>query len=143
MSEHNFAVSVVTPDGIVYEYDTATLVVLNTTSGEVGVMANHVPIISALRIDEARVIDSANDLKKSLAINGGFAEFSDNKLTIVGDSAELADQIDLRRAESARQRAERRLREAQTDVDAQDHDMDRLQVALRRAVNRIHVADGK
>lgn len=128
----------VTSNGVVFDYETATLVVLSTTGGEVGVMANHAPIISALKVSEVKIVDEANGVEERLAVSGGFAEFSSNVLTVVSDAAERAADIDVTRAESAKERAERRLAE-----ESSVRDVERAQVALLRAVNRIHVATGK
>lgn len=130
-------VSIVTPDGKVYDGQTSLLVV-KTTTGELGIMPNHVPVIASLAVDEARVLrDDGN--KDEIAVNGGFIEFSDNVATIVADSAEKQGDIDVTRAEGARKRAEERIRKAK---EAQDSDsMRRAEVALRRAINRINVAN--
>ena len=138
MDEHKLHIKVVTPDGIIFEYNAATLVVLNTTSGELGIMANHMPVISALKIGEIKLIDELNELEERMAVSGGFAEFSNNTLTVVADAAERADDIDVARAESAKERAERRIAQANSARDA-----DRARLALLRAVNRIHVVTGK
>lgn len=135
---HNFKVAVVTPAGEVFDYGKATLVVLHTVSGETGVMANHNPFVSALRISEVKVKNDDEDYQELLAVNGGFVEFSNNQLTIVADAAEKAADIDVNRAETARQRAERRLKEAHDK-----REQDRAQAALLRAVNRIHAATGR
>lgn len=138
LEKHTFVVDVVTPDGDVFTYADATMVVLHTVSGETGVMANHTPFISALRISEVKIENQAEGFEKLIAVNGGFAEFSNNLLTIVADAAERADTIDVARATAARERAERHLREAQNKREAE-----RAQAALSRAVNRIHAATGK
>lgn len=135
MNEHSFKVSIVTPNGVVFEYDTATLVVLHTTGGELGIMANHVPVVASLEISEIRVKDDDSGKRERLAVNGGFAEFSDNMLTIVADSSERAAEIDVARAESARERAERVLQSAEDEREVKC-----AQLALRRAVTRIHAA---
>lgn len=128
-------VSIVTPDGQVYD-GKSDLLVVKTTIGELGIMPNHVPLIASLEVDEARV--KLGDNEDEVAVNGGFLEFSDNVATIVADSAERQDDIDVKRAENARQRAEATIKKAQ---DAHDADtLARAQVALRRAVNRINVA---
>ncbi|KRM57999.1 F0F1 ATP synthase subunit epsilon [Secundilactobacillus malefermentans] len=130
-------VSIVTPDGKVYD-DQATMIVVKTKAGELGIMPNHVPLIASLAVDEARV-DRGDGNKDEIAINGGFIEFSENVATIVADSAEKQGDIDVSRAESARKRAEERLRKAK---EAHDTDtMNRAEVALRRAINRINVAN--
>ncbi|AQW22257.1 F0F1 ATP synthase subunit epsilon [Lentilactobacillus curieae] len=128
-------VSIVTPDGKVYDHS-ADMLVVSTKAGQLGIMANHLPVIATLAVDETRV--KYDDKEDSIAVNGGFLEFSNNTATIVADSAECSDDIDVARAESARKRAEQRIAEAQ-----QAHDKDsllRAQVALRRAVNRINTA---
>ncbi|GEO66013.1 F0F1 ATP synthase subunit epsilon [Levilactobacillus spicheri] len=129
------SVSIVTPDGRVYEHESSFLVV-TTKLGQLGILPNHVPIITSLEVDEVRV--KHGDSEDKIAVNGGFLEFSNNTATIVADSAERQDDIDVARAESARQRAEASIQKAQAAHDADT--LARAQVALRRAVNRINVA---
>ena len=138
MNEHSLHVKVVTPNGVVFDYETATLVVLSTTGGEVGVMANHAPIIAALKVREVKIVDDVNSVEERPAVSGGFAEFSSKELTVVADAAERAADIDITRAESAKERAERRLAD-----DNSTRDVERAQVALMRAANRIIVSSGK
>ncbi|GAF35269.1 F0F1 ATP synthase subunit epsilon [Lentilactobacillus farraginis] len=129
-------INIVTPDGKVYEHSAADMIVVSTQSGQLGIMANHVPIIATLDVDETRV--KHGNEEDEIAVNGGFIEFSNNTATIVADSAENQSDIDVARAESARQRAQRLIAEARQKNDKAA--LDRAQVALRRAVNRINVA---
>lgn len=129
------SVSIVTPDGRVYENESDFLVV-TTKLGQLGILPNHVPVITSLEVDEVRI--KHDDTEDKVAVNGGFLEFSNNVATIVADSAERQDDIDVARAESARQRAETSIKQAQAAHDADT--LARAQVALRRAVNRINVA---
>ncbi|MGC2921476.1 F0F1 ATP synthase subunit epsilon [Leuconostoc mesenteroides] len=129
-------VQIVTPAGEVYNESGIDIAVVNTQGGQVGIMAKHVPILAALTIDE--LIVKRGDDKESLAVNGGIAEFSNDTLTVVADSAETSDVIDVARAESAKERAEARLAHAQDDHN--DAELRRARIALMRAVNRIHVA---
>lgn len=138
LEKHTFAVDVVTPDGAVFNYADATMVVLHTVSGETGIMANHTPFISALEISEIKVENKNEGFSELIAINGGFAEFSNNLLTVVADAAELAETIDVARAKAARERAERHLHDAHNKREEE-----RAAAALLRAVNRIHAAAGK
>ncbi len=127
-------VSIVTPDGKVYDHS-ANMLVVSTRSGQLGIMANHVPVIATLNVDAARVMHDGKE--DEVAVNGGFIEFSNNKATIVADSAENQSDIDVARAENAKQRAERLIKQAQ-----EAHDKDavlRAQIALRRAINRINI----
>ncbi|AEB73126.1 F0F1 ATP synthase subunit epsilon [Lentilactobacillus buchneri] len=128
-------VSIVTPDGKVYEH-TASMIVVSTQSGQLGIMANHVPIIATLDVDETRV--KYDDKEDDIAVNGGFIEFSNNVATIVADSAETQNDIDIARAEKAKKNAQQRIAEARQRQDKAA--LDRAQVALRRAINRINVA---
>ncbi|GAA2974207.1 F0F1 ATP synthase subunit epsilon [Lentilactobacillus parakefiri] len=128
-------VSIVTPDGKVYEH-TASMIVVSTQSGQLGIMANHVPIIATLDVDETRV--KYDDKEDDIAVNGGFIEFSNNVATIVADSAETQNDIDIARAQKAKKNAQQRIAEARQRQDKAA--LDRAQVALRRAINRINVA---
>ena len=133
---HGITVQIVTPAGEVYNESGIDIAVVNTQGGQVGIMAKHVPMLAALTIDEL-IVKRGND-QESLAVNGGIAEFSNDTLTVVADSAETSDVIDVSRAESAKERAEARLAHAQDDNN--DAELRRARIALMRAVNRIHVA---
>lgn len=131
-------VNVVTPAGLVYDHH-AKIVVARTTDGEIGILPHHAPIIVPLTIDEVRVnrIDSDTHVDW-VAVNGGILEVRDNVVSIVADSAERDRDIDVSRAERAKQRAERQIEEAK-----QVEDIDQLRratVALHRAINRINVS---
>ncbi|MBW1605836.1 F0F1 ATP synthase subunit epsilon [Lactobacillus sp. Sy-1] len=130
-------ISIVTPDGMVYQNDQAYLVIVKTKTGELGIMHDHLPVIASLEVDEARV-KYDNGKEDEIAVNGGFVEFSNNVLTIIADSAEKQGDIDVERAERARDRAQQRLQEAQSKHD--NKTITRDQIALQRAINRIHVA---
>ncbi|MGY0395676.1 F0F1 ATP synthase subunit epsilon [Lacticaseibacillus paracasei] len=130
-------VNIVTPDGLVYDHH-ARMLVVHSVAGELGIMANHEPIVTPLEIGEVDVqrVD-ASDLNDSIAVNGGFMEVSENVASIVADSAERERDIDLSRAQAARDRAQKRIAQAKNDHNQDD--LRRAQVALRRAINRINV----
>lgn len=132
-------VEIVTPNGLSYKNDTAKLVVVRTVEGDLGILPNHAPIIVPLAIDEVRIKADLHATDEDVvAINGGIMEVRDNLLTIIADSAERAEEIDVSRAERARERAEEEI-----EVAREDHDVDQLrraEVALNRAINRINVA---
>lgn len=138
MADNNsvLTVSIVTPDGKVYEREDARLVIVRTKSGQLGIMPNHVPVIASLEVDEVKV-KSGSDVDE-IAVNGGFVEFSNNNLTVIADSAEKQGDIDVDRAAAARDCAQKALEIARQKHDNQE--ILRNQVALRRAINRIHVA---
>ncbi|MCT3063707.1 F0F1 ATP synthase subunit epsilon [Lactiplantibacillus pentosus] len=134
----SLTVSIVTPDGQVYENKTPMLIV-RTIDGELGILPNHIPVIASLAIDEVRIKQPESDQEDDeIAVNGGFVEFSNNTATIVADSAERQNDIDVARAENARKRAETAIKAAQQKHD--DAELARAQVALRRAMNRLNVA---
>ncbi|MFD1393897.1 F0F1 ATP synthase subunit epsilon [Lacticaseibacillus jixianensis] len=141
VADNVLTVNIVTPDGLVYDHH-ATLVVVKTTTGDMGLMANHEPVVAPLVIGEVRVRRADNPGHENMiAVNGGFMEMSDNTCSIVADSAERARDIDLTRAEAARKRAERRIEEAKAKRDQDE--LQRAQVALQRAINRINVRQGR
>lgn len=125
-------VSVVTPDGPVLdeEYD---MVSCRAEDGELGILPGHIPLVAPLDISAVRLKRGNNtDL---LAVNGGFIEVRPDKVTILAQSAENPSEIDLERAERARERAEKRLQSKQDDIDFK-----RAELSLKRAMNRISVA---
>lgn len=132
-------VSVVTPNGVVYEQSDVNLVVLQTTSGEIGFMANHVPTVVALKVGEVRIVteDASTGLKhtKFLAVTEGFAEVHKEQVNILVQAAELAEKIDIERAKQAVSRAQSRLDSSQENIDQK-----RAELALLRALNRLAVA---
>lgn len=133
-------VTVVTPDGIVYSHH-ATMLVMRSVDGELAVMHDHLPLITPLTISEVKVTrdHAMNDRVDHIAVNGGYVEFSNNVATIIADSAERARNIDAARAQLAKQRAEEHIRQAQAQHN--DREMLEAEVALRRAMNRLHVRE--
>ncbi|KIS04244.1 F0F1 ATP synthase subunit epsilon [Paucilactobacillus wasatchensis] len=135
MADHTFNISIVTPDGTVYDSD-ATMIIFKTQNGEMGILANHIPVLASLLIDVVRVKNGNSEDK--IAVNGGFIEFSNNSATIVADSAEPATKIDVARAQKAKTRAEEHIQHAH-EVNDKD-ELSRAEVALKRAANRLRVS---
>lgn len=130
-------VNIVTPSGIVYDHR-ATLLVVPAMAGQLGIMANHEPIITPLEIGEIRVKRTDDPAREdAIAVNGGFMEVSHNVASIVADSAERARDIDIRRAQSAKERAQNAIKTASEHNDTDE--LRRAQIALQRAINRINV----
>lgn len=126
------SVTIVTPDGPVLtgEYD---MLSCRSTTGELGIMPNHVPLVAPLDISAIRLKQGTET--EEIAVTGGFLELSHNEATILATAAEKEDEIDLTRAQEAKERAEQRLKSKQETLDLQ-----RAEYALKRAINRIHVA---
>jgi F-type H+-transporting ATPase subunit epsilon len=82
----------------------ATLVVARTMSGDIGIMANHEPLLGVLHSGPVTIRTSDGGTVVA-AVHGGFISFADNKLSILAEVAELADEIDVDRAERALQRS--------------------------------------
>lgn len=136
MANDSLTVNIVTPDGIVYDHK-ATMVVVEALDGQIGIMANHEPLIAPLQIGVVRVTRVDPEGKTDqIAVNGGFMEVNHNVASIVADSAERERNIDVSRAENARVRAQQRIEEGR-----QKHDTDEVQrasIALQRALNRLN-----
>jgi F-type H+-transporting ATPase subunit epsilon len=104
--------------------------------GEFGVLPGHVNLLSALAVGALRF--DADGKSQNVFISGGFAEVSNNTVTVLADAAELAGDIDQARAQAARERAEKRLADKTDKVD-----ITRAEAALKRAGARLHIAVGR
>ena len=124
-------VSIVTPDGPVME-EPYEMVVCHAEDGELGILPNHIPLVAPLTISAVR-LKKENSVEK-LAINGGFLEVRPDKVTILAQSAEKPEDIDVQRAREAKDRAERRLQAKEDNIDYH-----RAELALKRAMNRLNV----
>lgn len=138
-------VQVVTPDGLKYDHH-ASFIHAVTKDGQIGILPGHINLIAPLEVDELKVrrVDDESHVDW-IAVNGGIIEVKDDFIIIVANSAERDRDIDVSRAERAKQRAERvleeetkRVLEEATKSDRND-DVQRAQIALRRALNRINV----
>lgn len=123
---------VVTPDKTVVKED-VEMVVCPGVLGEFGVLPNHVSILSALKIGDLRYRVNGKD--EHVFISGGFADMNNNVLSILAESAEKAADIDLARANAAKERAEKRLAEKSATIDET-----RAHAALTRALVRLRLA---
>ncbi|GAB4266455.1 F0F1 ATP synthase subunit epsilon [Thermincola ferriacetica] len=132
MSDKQVKVEIVTPERIVFSEE-VEFVVVPGEEGYLGILANHAPIVAALKIGVMKVIQNQKEIK--LAISGGFMEVSKNKLVVLADTAERGDEIDVARARAAKERAEQRLASRTHDID-----LVRAELALRRAIARIKAA---
>lgn len=126
-------VSVVTPDGPVLE-GSYEMVSCRAESGELGILPGHIPLVAPLAISSVRLKKDGNT--DYVAVSGGFIEVRPDKVTILAQAAEKPSDIDVDRAQRAKERAEQRL----AQVKSEEIDFKRAQLALRRAINRIDVA---
>ena len=133
MAEKQLLLEVVTPDRLVLSTE-ADVVVCPGVEGQFGVLPGHIPFLSALEIGE--MYYKAGGKTEYLAVSGGFAEVTGEKVTIVAESAEMGREIDVERAKRALERAEKRLAAAKTE----NIDWARAEAAMRRSLMRSKVA---
>jgi len=116
---------IVTPEARVYS-DTIDTVVIPTTSGEVGILPGHIPLLTQVEAGELCVTKNGKD--ESLIISGGFAEIENDRVSILAENAITEETIDTHAAEDARKRAE----EALKNRDSMDvEEVERVEAALR------------
>ncbi len=127
-----FTVRIVTPRGLYRELKTSILNVVST-EGQLGILRNHMPLVAILMI--SMLTTQEEDGRHRYAISGGTLYFKDNVATIMTDAVERSDEIDIERAQRAKQRAEERIKTV-----AEEQDLVRAQIALQRALNRINTA---
>ena len=125
----NFTLKIITPDRIFYE-DEVSMVEFNTVEGEVGIYKDHIPM--TMIIAPGILTITRGDGVKEAALHAGFTEVLPDKVTILAEIIEWPTEIDVARAEEAKNRAEERIKE-----HAPGTDMNRAELALKRAVVRI------
>lgn len=133
MAEKIFKLEIVTPKKVTYNADVTSF----TAPGVVGgfqVLRSHAPLLSNVGVGVVKIVDTEGK-ELHYATSGGFVEVHDNKVIMIAETAERADEIDVSRAQAARERAQKRLVEKQIETD-----VERAKVALHRAVNRLRVA---
>jgi F-type H+-transporting ATPase subunit epsilon len=126
--------SVVSIDRTVLE-DDVDMVIAPGIDGEMGILPRHAALMTALNFGEL-VIKKAGEADRHLAIGGGFMEVRPDRVTVLADSADQAEDIDIARAENARRQAQESLAQADSAVDEE-----RALAALRRARLQLKVAE--
>jgi F-type H+-transporting ATPase subunit epsilon len=126
---------VVTPKGAIVS-EKVDIVTAPGFAGEFGVLANHAPFLSTIRVGTLHYKKDGNEME--LMISGGFCEVSNNKITFLVESAERGHEIDVDRALQAKERAEKRL--LQTKEQLAKIDRARAEAALQRALARLKIA---
>lgn len=129
-------VEIISPDGAIYKKDGVDMVIARALDGDFAVMKNHVPIAAALQVCTLRI--QFGDEEERMAVFGGFLDMNDNKVHILAPLAELADDIDVARAQAAKKRAEERLAAKKADLD-----VERAKAALKRALVRLATKEAK
>jgi len=112
------------------------MLIARTSAGDIGILPGHAPLVGDVTVWPVRLfMEGAEQL---VSVSGGFIEVMPDKITLLANVAELPEEIDVERAERAKERAEARLRGVKEELDVQ-----RAQLALARALMRLRVAHFK
>ena len=123
---------IVTAERSVYAED-VNIVVAPGADGELGILPRHAPLLTALKPGEIRVVKEGEE--SYISVSGGFMEVMGNKVIVLADTAEHAEEIDIQRAEEALAKAQERIKSRTADID-----LDRAMAAARRSQARLKVA---
>ncbi len=126
-------VAVVSPEGTTYSGEASMVVCRTVGGGDIAFMAGHIPFIGVLAIHEAKVVNDDGD--EVFAVHQGFVQIAGETVTILSDVSEAKSEIDVTRAQAAKERAEAAI--------SADEDDDAAVAALARAETRIRVATGE
>ena len=129
MSE--LTIDVVTPAGVVYTGSIESCSAPGT-NGQFQVLNQHASMLANIAVGEIKLVSEGRE--KILATSGGYCEVKDNKISLMVETAEFAETIDVNRARAAKERAERRLKEKE------GIDIPRAKLALARALNRLKIS---
>jgi F-type H+-transporting ATPase subunit epsilon len=133
MSGKNFNLDIVTPTKTVFSGEVQSFSAPGVAGG-FQVLFDHAPFLSSITVGQVKVIDP--DGAVSLyATSGGFVEVNGNKVILLAETAERSDEIDVQRAEKAKERAVERLQKEERI------DEERARIALIRAINRLKIAE--
>lgn len=122
---------VITPQRAAYEGEVKSVTVPGA-SGSFQILFNHAPILSSLEIGKVKIVELDNSIRE-FAIGGGTVEVSDNKILLLAESFESAEDIDVERAQRALERAKERMSlKSREEVDSL-----RAEASLNRAMNRL------
>ncbi|MUL38324.1 ATP synthase F1 subunit epsilon [Gloeocapsopsis dulcis] len=131
-------VRVVSPDKTVWDA-TAQEVILPSTTGQLGILSGHAPLLTALDTGVMRVRSSSNEDWVAIALMGGFAEVESDEVTILVNAAERGDKIDLEAARTAYNQAEAKVNQIQ---NASRQEQIQANQALKKARARFQAAGG-
>ena len=125
-----FDVKIITPERLFYE-GKASMLEFNTTEGEIGIYKGHIPL--TVIVDPGILTITTEEGPRNAALHAGFAEILPDKVTILAELVEWPSEIDAKRAEAAKERAEQRLANKGPEID-----VDRATIALKKAICRLN-----
>ena len=129
-----FQLSIVTPEKIVFDGEVVSFTVPGI-EGYLGILSNHAPLITALQPGRIEFQDNQDKIQ-IFSVSGGFVEVSGNKATLLADTAEHCEEIDVDRAQTALEKA---LKSLQDKDKAGEPGGPEVKEAIRRAANRVRV----
>ena len=132
MADKLFRVQVICPERIFYDGE-CDMLELRTTEGDIGILAGHIPLTAVIAPGVLRIMKEGET--KEAALHDGFIEILQDKVIILAEACEWPDEIDVNRAKEAKLRAEGRLK------STEDIDVERAEIALKRALLRIDLAE--
>ena len=132
-----FGLKIIASDKVVYEGRCRKLII-PAPDGEKGILPNHENMVIAIAVGTAKVQLAGEDEWKDLAVGTGFAEIVNNRVTLLVDTAERPEDIDVRRAQEQQERAEEQMRQKQSTQEYYH-----TQASLARAMTRLRVAQDK
>ena len=135
MADKTFNLQIISPTRIFFDGE-VDMVEMKTTEGEIGVLAGHIPLTAILEPGVLRI--KQDESTKEAALHDGFVEIRKDRVTVLAESCEWPDEIDVERASEAKERAERRIKSGKSEVD-----MLRAELALKKALTRIDLAGRK
>ena len=133
--QKQFKLEVISPERVFYTGD-VEMVELTTTEGDIGILAGHIPLTTIVA-PGVLTISEPEKVTREAAVLEGFMEITQEKVTILAQSCEWPDEIDVERAREARDRAERRLKSSDENIN-----MARAELALRKSLVRLELAEG-
>ena len=132
-----FVLKIIASDKVFYEGRCRKLII-PAPDGQKGILPNHENMVIAIVVGTAKVQLAGEDEWRDLAVGTGFAEIVNNRVTLLVDTAERPEDIDIRRAQEQQERAEEQMRQKQS-IQEYYH----TQASLARAMNRLRVAQDK
>lgn len=130
-----FTLTVITPEKTFFDGET-TEVIVRTTEGDIGILANHISLVAALPSGPMKVM--VDDVLKTAAVSSGLIKVGGNKVHIFADAVEWAEDIDIDWAKRSEEDARRRIA-----AKASERDFDLAELKLKRALNRISIYNNR
>lgn len=130
---NEFDLQIVTPDGLMFD-GRAQKIIVRTTEGDVGILAKHTDYVAALSIGVARIFTSEGERKGACA--GGMLSVTDGVVRIAASTFEWSENIDIARAERAKEKAEKRL----CEFKKSDYEHRLAEIKLKKSLTRLNAS---